>query len=179
MSTKRKSFVFINILVLAFFLLEPCLLCGLITLRNVIWSDSNHNACSWNQEPAPGRTVPLLSLKFEYFSRASPAFPWISLSVLSGLCRRSAWAPVRVCGQDSPQAYGSAVYLQCVYRDATILSWLVALNCKVAPIKPMTKPRLELAGAVLALHLTQNLTLVLGLLMQAIIPTAWMYCGGA
>ena len=43
----------------------------------------------------------------------------------------------------------------------------------------MTKPWLELAGAVLALRLTQNLTLVLGLLMQAIIPTAWMYCGGA
>ena len=121
----------------------------------------------------------LLSLKCEYISRASPAFPRISLSVPSGLCRRSEWAPVRACGQDSPQAYGSAVYLQCAYRDATISSWLVAFNCKVAPLKPMTKPWLELAGAVLALRLTQNLTLVLGLLMQAIIPTAWMYCGGA
>ena len=95
------------------------------------------------------------------------------LSVLSGLCCRSAWATVRACGQDSPQAYAS------VYKDATISSWLDALNCKVAPLKPMTKPRLELAGVVLALRLTHHLTLVLGLLAQSIIPTAWMYCGGA
>ena len=66
-----------------------------------------------------------------------------------------------------------------IYSVYTEMLPLAALDCKVAPLKPMTKPRLELAGAVLALRLTQNLTLVLGLLMQAIIPTAWMYCGGA
>jgi len=41
-------------------------------------------------------------------------------------------------------------------------------KCKVAPLKPMTVPRLELAGAVLGLRLTQHLTLVLRLPMQSV-----------
>lgn len=68
----------------------------------------------------------------------------------------------------SLQAWGTVVYLQCVYNDATISSRLVASKCRVAPFKPMTVPRLELAGAVLGLCLTQHLTLVLGLPMQSV-----------
>ena len=68
----------------------------------------------------------------------------------------------------SLQAYGTVVYLQCVYNDATVSSRLVASKCKVAPLKPMTVPRLELAGAVLGLRLTQHLTVVLGLPMQSV-----------
>ena len=68
----------------------------------------------------------------------------------------------------SLRAYGTVVYLQCVYNDATVSSRLVASKCKVAPLKPMTVPRLELAGAVLGLRLTQHLTVVLGLPMQSI-----------
>ena len=66
----------------------------------------------------------------------------------------------------SLQAYGTVVSLQCVYNGATVSSWLVALKCKVASLKPMTVPWLELAGAALGLRLTQHLTLVLGLPMQ-------------
>ena len=68
----------------------------------------------------------------------------------------------------SLQAYGTVVYLQCVYNDATISSRLVASECKVVPLKPMTVPQLELAGAVLGLSLTQDLTVVLGLPMQSV-----------
>ena len=63
----------------------------------------------------------------------------------------------------SLQAYRTVVYLQCVYNDATISSRLVASKCKVAPLKPMTVPWLELAGAVLGLRLAQHLMLVLEL----------------
>ena len=68
----------------------------------------------------------------------------------------------------SLQAYGTVVYLQCVYNDATISSRLVASECKVVPLNPMTVPQLELAGAVLGLSLTQDLTVVLGLPMQSV-----------
>ena len=48
----------------------------------------------------------------------------------------------------SLQAYGTFVYLQCVYNDATVSSRLVASKCKVALLKPMTVPRLEISGVV-------------------------------
>ena len=64
----------------------------------------------------------------------------------------------------SQQAYGTVVYLQCVYNDATVTSRLIASKCKVAPLKPLTVPRLELMGAVLGLRLTQHLTVVLDLI---------------
>ena len=66
------------------------------------------------------------------------------------------------------QAYGTVVYLQCTYNDATVSSWLVASKCKVAPLTLMTVPQLELAGAVLGLRLTHHLTLVLGLPMRPV-----------
>ena len=62
----------------------------------------------------------------------------------------------------------SVIYLQCVYNDATVSSWLVGLKCKVAPCKSMTVPWSELAGDVLGLRLTQHLTLVLVLPMQSV-----------
>ena len=68
----------------------------------------------------------------------------------------------------SLQAYGTVVYLQCVYNDATVSSRLVASKCKVAPLKPMTVPRLERSGAVLGVRLTRHLALVLGLPMQSV-----------
>ena len=68
----------------------------------------------------------------------------------------------------SLQAHGTVVYLQYVYNNPTVLSRLVASKCKVAPLKPMTVPRLELAGAVLGLRLAQHLTLVLGLPLQSV-----------
>ena len=68
----------------------------------------------------------------------------------------------------SLQAYGTAVYLQCVYSDGTTSSRLIASKSKVAPLKPMTVPRLELVGAALGLRLTQHLVVVLGLPMQVV-----------
>lgn len=68
----------------------------------------------------------------------------------------------------SLQAYGTVVYLQCVYNDGTVSSRLIASKSKVAPLKPMTVPRLELMGAVLGLRLTQHLTHILEVPMQTV-----------
>ena len=68
----------------------------------------------------------------------------------------------------SQQAYGAAVYVRCVYRNAAITSRLIAAKSKVAPFTPMTVPRLELMGAILDLRLTQSLLTVLEAPMQSV-----------
>ena len=48
----------------------------------------------------------------------------------------------------SQQAYGASSYLRCEYEDGTVTSPLLASMIKVAPLTPMTIPRLELMGAI-------------------------------
>ena len=57
------------------------------------------------------------------------------------------------------QAYGTVVYLHCIYNDATVSSWLLASKFKVAPLKLMTVPRLELAfnACTRTIHATRNI----------------------
>ena len=52
----------------------------------------------------------------------------------------------------SIQVYGAVVYLLCEYEDGTLSCHLVASKSKVAPLKPITVPRLELMGAILGLR---------------------------
>ena len=68
----------------------------------------------------------------------------------------------------SIQAYGAVVYLLCEYEDQTTSSRMIASKSKVAPLKPLTVPRLELMGAILGLRLTQNISRVLEIPMQSV-----------
>ena len=61
----------------------------------------------------------------------------------------------------SQKAYGVAVYMRCEYNNGAVTSRLIAAKSKVAPLTPMTVPRLELMGAILGLRLTQSLLTVL------------------
>ena len=70
---------------------------------------------------------------------------------------------------DAPQqAYGAAVYIRCKYHNDAVTSRLIAAKSKVAPLTPMTVPRLELMGAILGLRLTQSLLMALELPMQSV-----------
>jgi len=66
------------------------------------------------------------------------------------------------------QAYGAAVYIRCKYHNDAIPSHLIAVRGKVAPLTPMTAPRLELMGTILGLRLTQSLLTVLEVTMQSV-----------
>ena len=68
----------------------------------------------------------------------------------------------------SQKAYGAAVYMQCEYNNGAVTSRLIAAKSKVAPLTPMTVPRLELMGAILGLRLTQSLLTVLEASMQRV-----------
>ena len=68
----------------------------------------------------------------------------------------------------SIQAYGAVVYLLCEYEDQTTRSRMIASKSNVAPLKPVTVPRLGLMGAILGLRLTQNISRVLEIPMQSV-----------
>ena len=53
----------------------------------------------------------------------------------------------------STKAYGAVVYVRVVYRDSTVSSNIVIAKSRVAPVKPVTIPRLELTAAVLLARL--------------------------
>ena len=52
----------------------------------------------------------------------------------------------------SQQAYGASSYVRCEYEDGTVASRLI--KSKVAPLTPITVPRLELNGAIVRLRFT-------------------------
>ncbi|CAK1602112.1 unnamed protein product [Parnassius mnemosyne] len=69
----------------------------------------------------------------------------------------------------SSRAYGAAVYCRVVKLDGTIKTALLAARTRVAPLKTVTLPRLELCGAVLLSKLLKQI----GLAMR--IPSAQIY----
>ena len=67
----------------------------------------------------------------------------------------------------SQQAYGAVSYLRCEYADGSVTSRLIASKSKVAPLTPMTIPRLELMGAIVGLRLTQSVSRALEVPVKA------------
>ena len=53
----------------------------------------------------------------------------------------------------SSHGYGACVYIRCVYSDASVQCSLVMGKSRVAPLKRVTVPRLELVAAVLSAQL--------------------------
>ena len=56
----------------------------------------------------------------------------------------------------SVKAYGCCIYLKVVYNDGTYRSALVTAKSRVAPIKPLTIPKLELSAALLLANLLKQ-----------------------
>ena len=52
----------------------------------------------------------------------------------------------------SLKAYGAVAYLHCEYEDSTVSCRLISSKIKVAPLKPISVPRLELMAAVNAAY---------------------------
>ena len=70
----------------------------------------------------------------------------------------SRWCDIRSMqlhrfGDASPKGYGACVYLQAEMVDGTCCSSLIIAKSRVAPLKQVTLPRLELLGALLCARL--------------------------
>ncbi|XP_062556846.1 uncharacterized protein LOC134221675 [Armigeres subalbatus] len=61
----------------------------------------------------------------------------------------------------SKRAYGAVVYTRCIALDGTISVKLIASKSRVAPIKPMTIPRLKLCGAKLLAELVKKIAVTM------------------
>ncbi|XP_057660737.1 uncharacterized protein LOC130896573 [Diorhabda carinulata] len=61
----------------------------------------------------------------------------------------------------STEAYGACVYIRTIYTDKTVSCVLISAKSRVAPLKTITIPRLELCGMLLSANLTQGVKNIL------------------
>lgn len=69
----------------------------------------------------------------------------------------------------SLSAYGAALYLRAIYSDQTVSSTLLCSKSRIAPLKTVSLPRLELCGAVLLARLTHRILSVLSFKISKVI----------
>ena len=68
----------------------------------------------------------------------------------------------------SLSAYRAVAYLHCEYEDTTVSCRLISSKIKVAPLKPISVPRLQLMAAVLGLRLTKRIVGILEVSMDTV-----------
>ena len=78
---------------------------------------------------------------------------------------------LHVCADASEDAFGAVAYLRHEYTDHTFSCSFVFSKARLAPVKPLTIPRLELQAAVLAVRIGQMLSKELNLPKEQI--TYW------
>ena len=69
----------------------------------------------------------------------------------------------------SEHAYGSVAYLQCTYADGSKSKSFVTSKSRVAPLKAISIPRLELMAAVLGTKLAESITKALDIKMDSVV----------
>lgn len=71
--------------------------------------------------------------------------------------KQVAGVQLHVFADASEDAFGAVAYLRHEYTDSTISCTLVLSKTRLAPVKPLTIPRLELQAAVLATRVAQTI----------------------
>ena len=69
----------------------------------------------------------------------------------------------------SENAYGAVTYARYSYQDGSISTNIVAAKTRVAPIKALSIPRLELMGAVIGVRLSKRISSVMDLKMNQLV----------
>ncbi|XP_062704069.1 uncharacterized protein LOC115264003 [Aedes albopictus] len=71
---------------------------------------------------------------------------------------KASWIELHGFSDASKRAFGAVVYIRSITSDGIVEVKLVASKSRVAPLKPLTIPRLELCGAKLLAELVQKVT---------------------
>ena len=131
--------------------ISPFILKGKILLRKLITNDSV--AChDWDDALSP-------EMKNEWF------IFFQSMLDLDGFKFLRCHKPINfvdnptlvIFSDASFMAYGACAYIRYELQDGSYVSSLLTAKCKMAPIKSLTIPRLELLGAVISARLETNI----------------------
>lgn len=79
------------------------------------------------------------------------------------LCRKASNIQLHIFCDSSERAYGACVYVRSVSTEGEIVLRLVCAKSRVAPLRKLTIPRLELLGALLGAKLAKRVTTALQL----------------
>ncbi|XP_076291065.1 uncharacterized protein LOC143214212 [Lasioglossum baleicum] len=104
--------------------------------------------CSWDS-PLP----PVLLERWERYRLELPVLNSLSISRWTHQDVNISSCQLHGFTDASTLAYAAAVYLRLVTSSGQIVISLLAAKSKVAPVKPLTVPRLELSAALLLTHL--------------------------
>ena len=122
-------------------LVSPIIMTGRLILQNVI-----RNKCSWDEPVPPDINTDWLQWTKGLEHLSNIQFP---RCVKPSAFDDGAFE-LHHFSDASSTAYGSCSYLRCINKDGQIHVTLIMSKCKIAPIKQMTIPRLELQAAVLS-----------------------------
>lgn len=128
-------------------LLSPCIIIAKILLQN-LWSYK----LTWDE------SIPLeLHSKWQEFR-----LQLINLNQLQiprrVVCQNPAIIEIHGFSDSSLDAYGASVYIRSISHNDNIEVSLLCSKSKVAPLKVVTIPRLELCGALVLAHLAHKVT---------------------
>lgn len=100
--------------------------------------------CGWDECISPD-----LKCAWQKYYTQLPLLNQLSLNRWTGQGSQAAHVELHGFSDASNVAYAAVVYIRLILQSGQITTSILASKSKVAPIKPMSIPRLELSGAVL------------------------------
>lgn len=108
---------------------------------------------SWDEQLSP-----TLLEEWRTFCRTIPDLGNIKIPRnLFTPCERKSIIEIHAFSDASLKCYGTCIYVRAIYEDNSVSCNLLTSKSRVAPLKQITLPRLELCGAVLMAKLTKKI----------------------
>lgn len=131
--------------------LAPATICGKLLLQQ-LWK---YQLCWDNEVPE--------ELKFSYLKYRDQLSDITDFYIRRRYCSHSMCSnSVQLCGfsDASERAYSAVIYARCVHKNK-VQSYFVCSKTRVAPLRELTIPKIELCGALLLAELMNKISLIL------------------
>uniref|UniRef100_A0A1B0CT72 DUF5641 domain-containing protein n=2 Tax=Lutzomyia longipalpis TaxID=7200 RepID=A0A1B0CT72_LUTLO len=134
-------------------LFDPVGLIGpVIILAKVLIQEVHHHCKNWD-DPLPGELI----AKWQEFIQTSQSIDQLSIPRWVSSIANPSKVDFHVFSDASQLAYGATIFVVTEDLSGNICSRLLTAKSRVAPIKVLTIPRLELCGALLASELAATI----------------------